>query len=73
MRCSQKKTQQIRRKTRIQQANDFGYMLATHSKAPEGLYNLPALCNGVPDGHQCPAFRYAGDSAADLDGLSDCA
>ena len=34
----------------MQRANDFGYMLATHDKAPEGFYNLLALANGVPDG-----------------------
>jgi hypothetical protein len=48
MRCSQKKTQRIKR--RRQRANDFGDMLATHNKAPEGLYNLLALSDGVPDG-----------------------
>jgi hypothetical protein len=48
MRCSQKKIQSIKR--RMQRANDFGYMLATHDKAPEGLYNLLALASGVPDG-----------------------
>jgi hypothetical protein len=35
-------------------ANDFGYMLATHNKAPEGLYNLLALASGVPDGFRLP-------------------
>jgi hypothetical protein len=49
---------------RIQQASDFGYMLATHNKAPEGLYNLLALSDGVPDGHQYPAFRYAAHDLA---------
>jgi hypothetical protein len=34
----------------MQRANNFGYMLATHDEAPEGLYNLLALANGVPDG-----------------------
>jgi hypothetical protein len=34
----------------MQRTNDFGYILATHDKAPEGLHNLLALSDGVPDG-----------------------
>ena len=52
----------------MQRANDFGYMLATHDKAPVGVYNLLALANGVPDGFrthilshsqaQCCPYKY---------------
>jgi hypothetical protein len=45
---------------------DVGPVLAGLAKLQHGCLD------GVPDGHQCPAFRYAHGSVADLDGAPSC-